>query len=184
MKICSPDIAHKSDIGGVLLGVRGAADVAAGFDALIERARAYAPDARISGVLVSPQAPDGVDMIVGVRRDPLFGAMIMVGLGGIFVEVMEDVCIAPAPVDATEARRMVESLRGAALLTGARGSATLDVAALCDAIASLSRFAEACGPSLASVDVNPLRVLPAGEGVRVLDALVVPADVRGGDNGE
>ena len=178
LKLSSADIPHKSDVGGVLIDVEGDEAVARGFDTLMRRARQRAPSARIDGVMVMPLAAPGVDMILGLRRDPLFGPMVMVGLGGIFVEVLEDVAIAPAPVDGDTARSMIESLRARSLLAGVRGGVAGDIDALVNAVIDLSHFALRAGSSLDSVDINPLRVFAQGEGVLMLDALVVPSSQK------
>jgi succinyl-CoA synthetase beta subunit len=175
LKILSPDIPHKSEIGGVALGLADAAAVRAETERMLATAAEKAPQAAIDGVLVAPMAPQGVEMIVGVELDPTFGPLIMVGVGGIFVEVYRDVTFRLAPVDEHEAREMIDQLRGAALLRGARGRSAGDLSALCGAIAALSRFAASLGSALRSLDVNPLLVLPEGHGVVVLDASLTPA---------
>jgi acetate---CoA ligase (ADP-forming) len=172
LKIVSPDVAHKTDVGGVALGLADAASVRAAYDEINERVRAGAPNARIDGVLVAPMAPAGVDMIVGSHRDPVFGPVVMVGLGGIFVEVFEDVALALAPVDVEKAHRLIRSLKGYPLLAGARGGEPVDVGALAEAIVAVSEFAAGNAGSIASIDVNPLRVFPSG--VAALDAVVIP----------
>jgi acyl-CoA synthetase (NDP forming) len=171
-KILSPDILHKSEIGGVLLGLADEAALRAGFATLMERAALHAPGARIEGVLVAKQVSGAVEMVIGTVADPVFGPVVMAGLGGVFVEVFRDVAFRRCPVSEAEAERMVRSLRGFALLDGARGRPKADVPALAQAIAALSRFALAAGPRLRSAEVNPLLVLPAGEGAFAADAVV------------
>jgi len=173
LKIASIDIPHKTEIGGVLLAVTNAAAVRAGVALLIERARAARPDARLDGVLVSPMLSGGVETILGVHRDPVFGAVVMFGIGGIFVEVMKDVTFRMAPFGVEEARRMIREIKGASLLDGVRGQGAADIDALAEALAALSRFAAANAGSIASVDVNPFLVMPKGRGAVALDALVV-----------
>lgn len=180
MKIASPDIPHKTEVGGVALGVRDAESVRAAFETLQRRARAAAPDARIEGVLVAPMAPDGVDTIVGVVRDATFGPAVMFGLGGIFVEVLKDVTFRLAPFGEAEARRMIDEIAGKALLAGARGAQPCDVDALAQALAKVSEFAAAHATDVESIDINPLRALPRGKGVVALDALIVPTSRKGG----
>jgi acyl-CoA synthetase (NDP forming) len=175
LKIVSPDITHKTDIGGVALGLDSATAVGRAFAAVTMRVAARQPGARIKGCLVAPMAPSGVETILGVQWDPVFGPVVMLGLGGIFVEVLKDVTFRLAPFDEAEARRMIGELRGAAVLAGWRGRPPADIAALAQALAALSRFAAAQGPTLRSLDINPLLVLPAGQGVLALDAVVVPA---------
>jgi acyl-CoA synthetase (NDP forming) len=171
-KILSPDIPHKSEIGGVLLGLGDEAALRAGFATLMQRAAERAPAARIDGVLVAKQIRGGVEMALGVLRDPVFGPIAMVGLGGVFIEVFADVALARCPVAPTAAERMIRSLRGFPLLDGARGRPKADVAALAEALAALSRFAAAAGPRLLSAEVNPLLVLPLGEGAFAADAVI------------
>jgi acyl-CoA synthetase (NDP forming) len=172
MKILSPDILHKSEIGGVLLDVADEAGVRAGFATLMQRAAERAPGARIEGVLVAKQIKGAVEMALGIVRDPVFGPVAMVGLGGVFIEVLKDVAFRRCPFGVAEAEAMIRGLRGFALLDGARGRPKADVAALAQALAKLSAFAAAAGPRLASVDVNPLLVLPEGQGAFAADAVL------------
>ena len=172
LKILSPDILHKSEIGGVLLDVADAAAVRQGYATLLERAKQHAPNARIEGVLVAKQIKGAVEMAFGVLRDPVFGPVAMVGLGGIFIEVLKDFCLRRCPFDAAEAERMIRSLKGFPLLDGARGRPKADVAALAQALSALSAFAVAAGPRLAGVDVNPVLVLPQGQGCYAADAVI------------
>lgn len=171
MKVLSPDIEHKSEAGAVALGVavEGAADE---HDSLIARAAAHDAAAEIRGTLLAPMV-DGVECILGVRRDPVFGPVVMVGSGGIFAEVLDDVALRKAPVDLAEAKRMVAELKGARRLEGTRGRPRCDIDALAGAVAALSRFAAAHADVIESVDVNPFVVLPEGEGGMALDALVI-----------
>ena len=174
LKIASPDIAHKSDAGAVALDLGSAEAVAEAFAAVHDNARTAHPDARLEGVLVSPMAAGGVEMILGVQHDPTFGPVVLCGLGGVFVETLRDVSFRAAPFDADEARRMVRELRGLPLLTGARGRPPADLDALADALAALSRFAAAHAGRIESAELNPVLVRPAGQGVTALDALIVP----------
>lgn len=169
LKVCSPDVAHKSDAGGVRLGLADADAVRAAYDGIRAAVARHSPGARVGGVLVTRMAPDGVDLVLGARHDPLFGPVVIAGLGGIFVEVLEDVSLRRAPVDTATARAMLRELRAWPLLAGARGRTPADVDAACAALVALSRFA-AANPQAASVDVNPLRVFPRG--ALMLDALV------------
>lgn len=170
MKVASPDIQHKTEAGAVKLGVR-AAEAGVAFDAIMASARAYDPKARLDGVLVSPMITGGVECILGARNDPVFGPVVMFGLGGVFTEVMRDVSFRPAPVGREGAREMIEEVRGAALLKGARGQPPADLDALAEAISRLSLFAAAHGDGLESVEMNPVRALP--NGCLALDALIV-----------
>jgi acyl-CoA synthetase (NDP forming) len=172
LKICSPDIAHKSDIGGVALGLDSRRGVAQEYGKLIARVRKRAPKARLDGVIVAPMVRGGVETILGVQRDPLFGPVVLLGLGGIFVETLEDVVLRLAPVDTREAMAMIRGLRGYPLLAGTRGRKALDVKALANAVVALSRLAVANDETIESVDINPFVVLP--KGAMALDALIVP----------
>ena len=173
MKVVSATLAHKSEIGGVLLDVADEQAVRQGFATLLERARAHAPAAGIDGVLVAPMVKGHIETIIGVRSDPVFGPVVMFGLGGIFVEVLKDVTFRLAPFDEAEAHRMIAEVKGHALLNGARGRPPADVDALAGALAAVSRFAAAAGERLESLDINPFAVMPRGEGAMALDALVV-----------
>ncbi|MBN8929759.1 MAG: acyl-CoA synthetase [Rhodospirillales bacterium 69-11] len=172
MKILSPDILHKSEIGGVLLDVADEAAVRDGFDLLLQRAKAAAPNARIEGVLVAKQLKGGVECILGIHRDPVFGPVAMFGLGGIFVEVLKDVVFRRCPFGADVAEEMIRSIKGAPLLLGARGRKPADVKALAEMLSRLSAFAAAAGPRLASIDLNPVFAMPEGEGAFAVDAVI------------
>jgi acyl-CoA synthetase (NDP forming) len=172
MKILSPDILHKSEIGGVLLDVADAAAVRAGHETLLARAKQAAPQARIEGVLVAKQLKGGVECIMGIHRDPVFGPMAMFGLGGIFVEVLKDVVFHRCPFGADVAAQMIGAIRGAPLLRGARGRPPADVKALAEMLSRLSAFAAAAGPRLASIDLNPVFAMPEGQGAFAADAVI------------
>jgi hypothetical protein len=139
---------------------------------LLARAAQHAPKARIEGVLIAKQINGGVEMALGVLRDPVFGPVAMVGLGGVFIEILKDVAFRRCPFDPAQAEAMIRSLKGFPLLDGARGKPKADVKALAESLAALSRFAVAAGPRLASVDVNPMLVLPAGQGAFAADAVI------------
>ncbi|MDT8345472.1 MAG: acetate--CoA ligase family protein, partial [Thermohalobaculum sp.] len=169
-KIASPDIPHKTEAGGVRLGVT-AADAAAAFDAIMAAARAHAPTARLDGVLVSPMVEGGVEMILGARIDPVFGPVVMAGLGGVFTEVFRDVSFRRAPISTDTALEMLDEFKGAALLKGARGQPPADARSLAQVLSRLSIFAAAHATTLESVEMNPVRALP--DGAVALDALIV-----------
>lgn len=170
LKIASADILHKTEAGGVRLGVE-AGEVGGAFEAIVASARAYAPEARLDGVLVSPMADDGVELILGARVDPVFGPVVMVGLGGILAEVMKDTVLRLAPLSAETAAEMLDQLQGKALLDGVRGKPAVDRAALVDAIVKLGAFAAVHKDVIDSVEMNPVRALP--QGCIALDALIV-----------
>ncbi len=169
MKILSDDIPHKTEIGGVLLNLADAAAARQGFARLMERARAARPDARLDGVLVAPMVRGGVETIIGVQRDPVFGPMVMFGLGGVSVELFRDVAFASAPLTQARAAALVDSVQGAKLLAGWRGGPVLDKPALVDALCAVAAFA-AAQPEIESIEINPFLVQQQG-GV-ALDALV------------
>ena len=176
MKILSPDILHKSEIGGVLLNVADTAAVRDGYDLLLARAHRAAPNARIEGVLVAKQLQGGVECILGIHRDPVFGPIAMFGLGGIFVEVMKDVVFRRCPFGADVAEEMIRSIKGAPLLLGARGRPKADVHALAQMLSRLSAFAAAAGPRLQSIDLNPVFAMPEGHGAFAADAVIEVGD--------
>lgn len=171
-KILSPDILHKSEIGGVILDLANADAVREAHATLLARAAERAPGARIEGVLIAKQIKGAVEMALGVARDPVFGPVAMVGLGGVFIEILKDVSFRRCPFSEAEAEKMVRSLKGFPLLDGARGRPKADVKALAGALAALSRFAAGAGDRLLSVDVNPLLVLPEGQGAFAADAVI------------
>jgi acyl-CoA synthetase (NDP forming) len=176
LKILSPDILHKSEIGGVLLDVGSANAVHAGFATLLERGHAVA-GARIEGVLVAKQLAGGVECIMGIHRDPVFGPVAMFGLGGIFVEVLKDVVFRRCPFGEDVAEDMIRAIRAAPLLTGVRGRKPADIKALAAMLARLSVFAANAGPALKGVDLNPVFAMPDGEGAFAADAVIDIGDI-------
>ena len=174
LKIASADIGHKSDIGGVILNLNGDAPVRDAFHRVTEAARRHAPAAAIDGVLVAPMRERGVELFVGVSRDSQWGPVLAVGLGGIWVEVFQDVSLCLLPVDPAEIRRMLLSLRGTKLLAGSRGLPAADLDAVAEAVARIGDAALGFGSDLVALDVNPLWV--RGDRVEALDALCVWQD--------
>jgi acyl-CoA synthetase (NDP forming) len=163
---------HKSDLGLLQVGVTSASEVRSTYNELIARARhAGGKSALVDGVLVCETVADGVETVVGVSQDPLFGPVVMVGLGGIFVEVLEDVTFRVPPFGRDEAERMLGELRSFPLLAGARGSEPSDRRALVDAIMKVQRLALELAGDVSELDINPLIVRPRG--AVALDALVV-----------
>ena len=169
LKIASPDIQHKTEVGGVLLNVQGAEAVAQGFRQIMESARKAMPQARIEGVIVSPMRKGGLELFVGVRRDEQWGHVIAVGLGGVWIEALQDVSLRVLPVTPDTVADMLGELRGAKLLAGWRGAAPVDIARVAQAIARIGDAALALGPTLDTLEVNPL--LADGQRVEALDAL-------------
>ncbi|ADP83259.1 acetate--CoA ligase family protein [Pseudofrankia inefficax] len=175
MKIVSADIAHKSDLGLVVVGVADEAGVRATYERLLATAASAAPSATLDGVLVAQQVTDAVaEVILGLSHQHPFGPTITFGLGGVFTEVFKDVAFAVPPFDADRARKVIESTKGAMLLHGTRGRPAGDIDALVDVILRLQSLAQDLGDSIAELDINPILVRPAGKGVVAVDALVVP----------
>ncbi|KRR27720.1 6-carboxyhexanoate--CoA ligase [Bradyrhizobium lablabi] len=172
LKIASPDLPHKTEVGGVAIGLRSEAEVRQTHAEMLSRVAAKAPHAAIDGVIVAPMAQGLSELILGSRIDPVFGPVVMVGLGGIFAEIFQDTAVQMAPVSETQAMAMLTSLRAFAVLNGARGRRRADLEAAVQAIAALSRFAVAHAESVSEVDINPL--LLKAEGAVALDALIVP----------
>jgi len=170
LKVLSPEIAHKSEAGGVVLGLRNADEVANAYEAMMARVRAHAPQAHIEGALVARMIEGGVETVIGTKRDPMFGPVAMFGLGGVYVEVLKDVTLRLAPLDRATALDMIRGIKGFPLLAGARGRSPADLDALADALVAMSRFA-AAHPEVASAEINPFIALPQG-GVAV-DALIL-----------
>jgi acetate---CoA ligase (ADP-forming) len=174
LKIVSPDITHKYDVGGVALGLNDDAAVRAAYASMQDSAATRAPGARTEGVLVAPMLRGGVECILGTQRDPVFGPMVMFGLGGVFVEIVGDVALRSAPVTPEQALDMMRATKAWPLLTGARGRPVADVDTLAQQIAALSRFAVAAGDTLDSIDINPFIALPAAQGGGcAVDAVIV-----------
>nr|WP_271212352.1 acetate--CoA ligase family protein [Rhodococcus wratislaviensis]GLK38812.1 hypothetical protein GCM10017611_56820 [Rhodococcus wratislaviensis] len=172
MKIVSPDIAHKTEIGGVVLAVEDEAQATAAYATVLERATAAAPSARIEGVLLGVMCPKGVETIVGVTNDPAFGPTVMFGLGGMQAELFRDVAFRVGELDHAEAVNLIREIKGYPLLTGFRGAAPADVDALADLLVAVSRFAVTHADQLDSLDLNPVLVLEEGRGALALDALI------------
>ena len=173
VKLSSRDITHKSDIGGVRLNLADEAAVREAFEAIMAAARAADPGAHVDGVLIAPMIKGGVECILGVQRDPVFGPVVMFGLGGILVEAMRDVSFRVAPIDEIQARSMIDEIRARRVLDGMRGAPAADIDALARAIAALSRFAAAHAGTLKSLDINPFVVMPRGSGAVALDAVLI-----------
>lgn len=173
LKVESPDITHKTDAGGVVLNISNDAAVRKGFEQIMSNARRYDPDADIAGVLVQEMAPPGREMIVGMSRDQQFGPAVAVGLGGIFVEVLNDVALGVPPITKIAARDMLDRLRGKAILDGTRGQGPADIDAIVDIITKFSRLCIDLRNVVEEIDINPLLVYE--EGAKVVDCLIVPA---------
>jgi acetyltransferase len=175
LKIDSADILHKTDAGALKLGLRGDDAVRQGYAEVMDAAVKHTPGAKINGVLVQEMVPQGVEMMLGIISDPVFGPVVACGLGGIHIEVLRDISYRVAPVTHADARAMLVELRGYKILEGVRGMPARDIDCLCDLIVRLSWFAQDFKDSVAEVDINPLVVLQCGAGARVVDALIVRA---------
>jgi acyl-CoA synthetase (NDP forming) len=173
MKIQSPDIAHKSEVGGVRVGIATKGEAFSAHRELLENADKHRPNAAIQGVLVCPMAKKGVEIIIGTLTDMTFGPMVMVGLGGITTELFRDVIYRPAPVGVAEAEAMLDELKAAPLLRGFRGAPKADVAALAKLISEVSVLAARLRDKVSEIELNPVLVHPQGQGVTIVDALVV-----------
>ena len=180
LKVDSPDILHKTEAGLVVLGCGSAEDARAAFERIMGQAKEHFPAALINGVLVQEQVSSAAECIVGMKVDPQFGPTIMFGLGGIFVEVFEDVALRVAPLTRADAAGMIRETKGYKILAGARGRAKADVAAIEDVLLKMSALAIDLEPYLAEIDINPLMVGPEGRGVKAADALILLADQRQG----
>ncbi len=169
-KIVSPEIIHKSDAGGVKVGLKTAVDVEAAYKTIIENAKKYNAKANILGVLIMEMAPAGTEVIVGAIKDPQFGATIMFGLGGIFVEVLKDVTFKIAPVSADEAKEMILGLKASALLKGYRNTPPTDIDALAQIIVNVSKLLME-HPEIKELDLNP--VMAYAKGANTVDARII-----------
>lgn len=176
LKIASPDIQHKTEIGGVVLNVRGDDAVRAAWPAMMARVAAAVPDARIEGIIVSPMRSAGVELFVGTMRDPQWGPVIALGLGGVFVEALKDTSLRLLPVSPADVHEMLGELRGASLLDGFRGAPAVDREALAAAVVAIGDAALALGDDLVSLEVNPLLAL--GARIEALDGLTVWRDAE------
>jgi len=167
LKVVSPDVVHKSDAGGVVVGVGDGKEVLTAYERILDGVQAAVPRARIAGVLVCKQAPDGLEVIVGGLDDATFGPTVIFGLGGIFAEALEDVSFRIAPLERRDAEEMVEEIQGYPLLTGARGQASYDLDATIDLLLSVSRLL-IDHQEIKELDLNPVRLYH--KGLLVLDA--------------
>ncbi|MCG2806805.1 MAG: acetate--CoA ligase family protein, partial [Coriobacteriia bacterium] len=170
-KIASPDILHKSDVGGIRVGIANADELSIAYEEILGKARAYMADAVIDGVLIQQMAPVGREVIIGVDRDPTFGPLLMFGLGGVYVEVLKDVVFRLCPVDFAQARQMISEIRGFGLLRGARGEQPADLDAIADVIVRVSVLAME-HPEILELDINPLIVGQTHEGAMAADVRI------------
>jgi acyl-CoA synthetase (NDP forming) len=170
LKIVSPDIIHKSDAGGVLVNLKSAADVEAGFKKIITSVTKYKPEAKIVGILVQEMAPQGIEVIVGALKDPQFGQTVMFGLGGIFVELLKDVNFRVAPLTIDDAKEMITGLKAFPLLNGYRNTPVADLDALVQILLNTSRLVME-NPEIKELDLNP--VMSYSKGAKTVDARII-----------
>jgi len=186
LKIQSPDIPHKSDVGGVHLGARTAAEVEAAAVAVLANASRNCPGAAIDGILVQEMVTDGVELILGMAYDQQFGPLIVCGAGGVTVEVFKDATVLLPPIDREDIAAALRSLKVSRLFEGFRGAPPRDVDALLDCCERFAAFVSATAGAFAAIDLNPVFVCARGRGVRIADALIetVPVAAGGGSRGE
>ena len=173
MKVESNDILHKSDVGGVMLNIKSLEQAEEAYDKILANAAQHAPNAKINGILMQKMLKAGTEMIIGLNSDPQFGPMLLVGMGGVFVEVFKDAALYPVPLNHDEALHMLQSLKSFKLLNGYRGNPPADIGALTDMMVKIADFAYRKKDTLKELDMNPLFVYPKGEGVAIADALAV-----------
>lgn len=171
IKILSPDIQHKTDVGGVILNIENIDQAKDAFKRITQNVKEKAPNAIIDGVMIAPMVKGGIECILGAKIDPVFGPMVMLGLGGIYAEVIKDISFAEAPITKEKARKMISSLKSKDVFFGARGQPSVDIDSLIDAIVNLSNFIAANSDRIDQVEMNP--ILVSKENVIALDALIV-----------
>ncbi len=169
LKIVSPQVLHKSDVGGVILNINSSKEVEEGFNKIINNVKKHVPNAEIYGILVQEMVPQGLETIVGSTKDPVFGHIMVFGLGGIFVEVLRDVSFRIAPLEFEEALEMVDEIKSNRILAGFRGSPPRDKKALAEIIVKLSKLVTE-NPEISEVDLNPVIVFEEGKGAKIADA--------------
>lgn len=172
LKVVSPDISHKSDVGGVVLNLGSPTEVKEAFNNIQKNVRELAPNARVYGILVQEMVPSGLEVIVGSTKDPTFGNLIVFGLGGIFVEVLRDVSFRITPLTQYDAESMINEIRSAKILEGYRGQAPRDKKALVDIIVKLAKFVEEIA-EVKDVDLNPVMLYEVGKGAKIADARII-----------
>ncbi len=170
LKIVSPDVLHKSDVGGVKVNLKTEEEVRRAYREIIESVKSKVPNARIVGVLIQEFAPAGVEVIIGLIKDPQFGPTVMFGLGGVFVEVFRDVSFRVAPLTERDAEEMIGEIKGRKLLEGYRGMEPVDKKALVDALVKVGQIGVE-NPEIKEMDLNPVMAYPSG--LKVVDARVI-----------
>jgi acetate---CoA ligase (ADP-forming) len=172
VKVVSSQIFHKSEMGGIALNLSSDQSLRDALERMRNHIQSVAPAAKIEGFLIEQMAPEGMEVIVGMRRDPNFGPLMMFGLGGVYVELFKDVGFGVSPISPSHAREMIEMTKAGRLLKGYRGGPIYDLEAVVDAIGRLSQLALE-HPVISEVEINPLLVLPKGKGAIVLDARMI-----------
>ncbi|MCD6484396.1 MAG: acetate--CoA ligase family protein [Candidatus Odinarchaeota archaeon] len=172
LKIFSPDVLHKSDVGGVKINLKSDSDVKNAFNEIINNVKKHVPNAKIEGVVVQEFAPQGLEVIIGGIYDKFFGPTIMFGLGGVWVEILKDVTFRLAPIDKQEAEDMIKEIKGYPLLTGYRGSPPVDLDALKDALVKASQLMNDF-QEIGEMDLNPTMAYEKGKGIKVVDARII-----------
>lgn len=172
LKVVSPDIVHKSDVGGVIVGLNNSSEVREAFNKIFKNVGERAPNAKVYGILVQEMVPSGLEVIVGSTKDPTFGPLILFGLGGIFVEVLRDVSFRIVPLTHHDAENMINEIKSAKILEGYRGQAPRDKKALTEILIKLSKFVESVG-EVKDVDLNPIMLYEVGKGAKIADARII-----------
>ena len=175
LKVESPDIPHKTEAGVVRLGVQSDVELRQAYAEIMHNAEHHAPNAQVLGVLVQEMVSGGIETIVGLSQDPLFGPVLLFGMGGIFTELYQDVALRACPISQSDAREMLQEVKGARLLEGFRGHPAADVDALVHLLVRVSQLGVQCEGEVRELDLNPLLVLPRGQGLRAADALIILA---------
>jgi len=173
LKVVSPDISHKSDVGGVIVGISSSDGVKEAFKKIVENVKEKAPNARVEGILVQKMAEPGyLEVIVGATRDSVFGPVIMFGLGGVFVEVLKDVSFRVAPLSPSDVDEMIREIRGYRVLEGYRGMGPRDIDAIKSIILATAKIMEEL-PQIQDIDLNPIMLYEKGKGAIVVDARII-----------
>jgi acyl-CoA synthetase (NDP forming) len=172
MKVMSDDIVHKFDVGGVMLNINSKEEVSGAYETILKNVETIMPEATIEGISISEQVAQGVEVILGIKKDPSFGSVIMFGVGGIFVEIFKDVSFRVAPVQKDTAFEMINEIKASKLLLGTRGKKPADIDSIIESIVKLSHMA-VDNPNIKELDINPLIVLEQGKGCFIADAKII-----------
>jgi acyl-CoA synthetase (NDP forming) len=173
LKVLSPHVSHKTEAKALQLNLHTRSELLTAYDDVVRNTRRHNSQAKIEGILVQEMVQEGTDVIVGISRDPQFGLTLLFGLGGIFVEVLKDFSIRLLPITREDAKEMIEEIKGYIILQGFRGKPRGDIAAIINVLLNLSKFAVDYTDSILELDINPLIVLPEGEGVKAVDLRMV-----------